>query len=77
MVTIRYKDVSFKESLGLYCIDRDWYQAEKAKKQISDEAIFLCSLHHDELVGIVKKKARSIFMMILQNQMVILSIMMV
>lgn len=58
MVTIRYKDVSFKESIGLYCIDRDWYQAEKVKKQISDEAIFLCSLHHDELVGIVKKEGQ-------------------
>ncbi len=58
MVTIRYKDVSFKESLGLYCIDRDWYQAEKTKKKISDEAIFLCSLHHDELVGIVKKEGQ-------------------
>lgn len=58
MVTIRYKDVSFKESLGLYCIDRDWYQSEKAKKKISDEAVFLCSLHHDELVGIVKKEGQ-------------------
>ena len=58
MVTIRYKDVSFKESLGLYCIDRDWYQSEKTKKKISDEAVFLCSLHHDELVGIVKKEGQ-------------------
>ena len=58
MVTIRYKDVSFKELLGLYCIDRDWYQSEKAKKKISDEAIFLCSLHHDELVGIVKEEGQ-------------------
>ena len=58
MITIRYKDVSFKESLGLYCIDRDWYQTEKTKKKISDEAVFLCSLHHDELVGIVKQEGQ-------------------
>lgn len=55
MISIRYKDVSFKESLGLYCIDRDWYQAEKINKNISDEAVFLCSLHHGELVGVVRK----------------------
>ncbi len=42
----------------MYCIDRDWYQAEKTKKKISDEAVFLCSLHHDELVGIVKKEGQ-------------------
>lgn len=58
MLTVRYKDISFKESLGLYCIDRDWYQAEKAKKKISDEAVFLCSLHHDELIGIMRKEGQ-------------------
>ena len=58
MVTIRYKDVYFKESLRLYCIDRDWYQSEKTKKKISDEAVFLCSLHHDELIGIMRKEGQ-------------------
>lgn len=57
-ITVRYKDVSFKEAKGLYCIDHDWYQSEKNKKKISDEAIFLCSLHHDELIGIVKKEGQ-------------------
>ena len=55
MISIRHKDVSFKESLGLYCINRDWYQSEKINKNISDEAVFLCSLHHGELVGIAKE----------------------
>lgn len=58
MLTIRYKDVFFKETLGLYCIDHNWYKSEKSKKNISDKAVFLCSLHHDELIGIVKKKGQ-------------------
>lgn len=58
MLTIRYKDVFFKETLGLYCIDHNWYKSEKSKKNISDRAVFLCSLHHDELIGIVKKKGQ-------------------
>ena len=57
-VTVRYKDISFKESQGLYCIDHGWYQSEKEKKKISHEAIFLCSLHHDELIGIVKEEGK-------------------
>lgn len=58
IVTIRYKDVFFKENLGLYCIDHDWYKSEKRKKNISDKAVFLCSLHHNELIGIVKKEGQ-------------------
>ena len=58
MLTIRYKDVFFKETLGLYCIDHNWYKSEKSKKNISDKAVFLCSLHHDELIGIVKKEGQ-------------------
>lgn len=58
MITIRYKDVFFKETLGLYCIDHNWYKSEKSKKNISDKAVFLCSLHHDELIGIVKKEGQ-------------------
>jgi len=58
IVTIRYKDVFFKENLGLYCIDHDWYKSEKSKKNISDKAVFLCSLHHNELIGIVKKEGQ-------------------
>lgn len=58
MLTVRYKDVYFKETVGLYCIDHDWYKSEKAKKKISDEAVFLCSLHHDELIGIMRKEGQ-------------------
>lgn len=58
MISIRYKDVSFKESIGLYCIDRDWYKSEKDKKNISEDATFICSLHHGELVGIVREEGQ-------------------
>lgn len=58
MLTVRYKDVYFKETVGLYCIDHNWYKSEKSKKNISDKAVFLCSLHHDELIGIMKKEGQ-------------------
>ena len=55
-VTVRYKDVRFNKSIQKYVIDKDWYVGERAKKKIDENAVFVCSLHHDELIGIVKKE---------------------
>lgn len=54
-VTIRYKDVHYSQKIKKYTIDRDWYNNQKEIKKISDDAPFVCSLHHDELIGITKK----------------------
>lgn len=56
MVTIRYKDIKYMDKTKEYSIDTVWYQEEKDKKKIADNYHFVCSLHHDELLGITKKK---------------------
>lgn len=55
-VTVRYKDVFYKASIGKYVIDETWYYNEKARKGIENDWKFVCSMHHDELIGIVKKE---------------------
>ena len=55
-VTVRYKDVRFNKSIKKYIIDEKWYFDEKARKKVDENAEFVCSLHHDELIGIVKKE---------------------
>lgn len=54
-VTIRYCNVFYKQFINKYTINKDWYAMEKAKKGIDDSWQFVCSLHHDELIGIKKK----------------------
>lgn len=54
-VTVRYKDVFYKASIGKFVISQEWYDDEKAKKGIDDNWKFVCSMHRDELIGIVKK----------------------
>ena len=54
-VTIRYNNVFYKKSIQKYVIDSTWYQEQKDKKGIDDSWQFVCSLHHDELIGIKKK----------------------
>lgn len=54
-VTIRYKDVFYKKSINKYVINNEWYQNQKEIKKITDEFQFVCSLHHDELIGLQKK----------------------
>lgn len=56
MVTIRYSNVFFKKSINKYIIDLDWYNEQKAIKGIDDTYEFVCSLHHDELIGVQKKE---------------------
>ncbi len=54
-VTVRYINVKYHKSKNKYVIDKDWYEEEKKKKKISNQAQFVCSLHRDELIGVVKK----------------------
>ena len=56
MVTVRYSDIKFNKAKNNYYIDENWYKKQKEIKQISDEAVFIASFHHDELIGIAKKK---------------------
>lgn len=51
-VTIRYCNVFYKESNKKYLIDKKWYEEEKKKKKIDDSYQFVCSLHHDEILGV-------------------------
>ncbi len=55
-VTIRYKDVFYKKSINKYTIAKEWYTEQKTKKKIKDDWKFVCSLHHDELIGVMKKE---------------------
>lgn len=55
-VTVRYKDVAYNESKKTYIINREWYKNAKKLKNIDDHWEFVCSLHRDELIGIVKEK---------------------
>lgn len=54
-VTVRYTNVTYHKSKDKYVIDKQWYENEKKRKKISENAEFLFSLHRDELIGIVKK----------------------
>lgn len=54
-VTVRYKDVFYKKEKQKYVIDANWYVEEKKRKKIDENANFICSLHRDELIGIVRK----------------------
>lgn len=54
-VTVRYCHVFYKAEKGKYIIDAKWYAEEKEKKKIDETAQFICSLHRDELIGIVRK----------------------
>ena len=37
-----------------YIIAHDWYKAQKNLKKIDDKWTFVCSIHRDELIGIMK-----------------------
>ena len=56
MVTVRYSNIKFNKSKNNYYIDENWYEDQKQIKKISDDAVFVASFHHDELIGIAKKK---------------------
>lgn len=57
-VTIRYKDVFYKETIHKFVIDENWYHEEKTKKGIQDGWKFVCSMHRDELIGVIKKEGQ-------------------
>ncbi len=57
-VTVRYKDVLYSDTKGKYVINEEWYQKQKASKGIADDWQFICSMHRDELIGIVKKEGQ-------------------
>ena len=52
-VTVRYKDVVYNAKKDKYIIDYDWYQEQKKLKKIDDKWTFVCSVHHDELIGVI------------------------
>ena len=54
-VTVRYKDVFFKKLIHRFVIDSEWYAEQKVIKGIDETWKFVCSIHHDELIGITKK----------------------
>lgn len=56
MVTVRYSDIKFNKSKNNYYIDQVWYKSQKEIKKISDDAVFIASFHHNELIGIARKK---------------------
>jgi len=57
-VTIRYKDVFYKETIHKFVIDENWYHEEKTKKGIQDGWKFVCSMHRDELIGLIKPEGK-------------------
>ena len=57
-VTVRYKDVFYSDTKKKYCIDPQWYQLQKDNKGIEDDWKFVCSMHHDELIGIIKQEGK-------------------
>ena len=75
-VTVRYKDVFYKETIHKFVIDENWYNEEKVKKGIDSDWKFVCSMHRDELIGVIKKEVKNVFMM-LQSMMDKHNIMMV
>lgn len=58
-VTVRYKDVAYNGGIGKYVINKDWYNNEKKVKGIEDDWQFVCSMHRDEIIGIVKKAGQN------------------
>lgn len=57
-VTVRYKDVFYKETVHKFVIDEKWYNEEKVKKGIDSDWKFVCSMHRDELIGVIKKEGQ-------------------
>lgn len=57
-VTVRYKDVFYKETIHKFVIDENWYHEEKNKKGILEDWKFVCSMHRDELIGVIKKEGQ-------------------
>lgn len=54
-VTVRYKDIAYNSSKDKYIIDNEWYENQKQLKNIDKDWKFVCSMHRDELIGIIKK----------------------
>lgn len=57
-VTVRYKDVFYKETIHKFVIDENWYHEEKIKKGILEDWKFVCSMHRDELIGLIKPEGK-------------------
>ena len=57
-VTVRYKDVFYKETIHKFVIDKNWYHEEKIKKGILEDWRFVCSMHRDELIGLIKPEGK-------------------
>lgn len=57
-VTVRYKDVFYKETIHKFVIDKKWYHEEKIKKGILEDWRFVCSMHRDELIGLIKPEGK-------------------
>lgn len=57
-VTVRYKDVFYSKTKQKYFIDEKFYKQEKKKRDINDDWKFVCSMHRDELIGLIKPKGK-------------------
>ena len=72
-VTVRYKDVFYKETIHKFVIDKNWYHEEKIKKGILDLYVQCIEMN---LLDLSNLKVKSVFMM-LQLMVVKHNIMMV
>lgn len=57
-VTVRYKDVFYSDTKAKYCINPQWYELQKEAKGIDIDWKFVCSMHHDELIGLIKPEGK-------------------
>lgn len=54
-VTVRYANIRYNKTKNKYVIDSEWYKEQLEKKKISENAKFLFSMHHNELIKIIKE----------------------
>jgi len=54
-VTIRYSNVYYSSTQGLYIIEKDWYKSQKKSKKIDDSFEFCFSMHRNEIIRIKKE----------------------
>ena len=50
--------VSPEGTIHKFVIDENWYNEEKVKKGIDSDWKFVCSMHRDELIGVIKKEGQ-------------------
>lgn len=66
-VTVRYSNIKYIKSDDLYEIDEDWYRKQLGTKNISDNAKFCFSMHHNEYIEIEKDGVKNMWKFIATN----------